>query len=602
MLLPKQLLTLFFICCFSLPLAAQQLLNKTVSIEVKQRPLSEVLTTISKQGNFYFSYLTTILPQDSLVSISVKNKTVKQVLDILFNGDYQYKESGNYIILLRKNQGQVYYLISGVVTDRKTGQRLPNASVYERQQLISTLTNNDGYFRLRLKDKYPSAAISVSKDLYTDTSLLLTTGYDQEIAVSIAPAVYQLKVVDITSHTQVEKTWFGNMFLSSRQKLTSLNIGGFLADKPYQVSLTPGLGTHGRMSGQVVNKFSVNVLGGYAAGVDGVEIGAAFNIVKNDMKDVQVAGIFNIVGGKTRGVQLAGMHNNVLDSMIGVQASGISNITEGSMEGVQLTGAIGQVYGNMNGVQAGGIVSVTKGNTKGWQIAGALSYNGKDLDGVQLSGILNMNHKDVDGVQLSGAGNINHGVMKGVQIAGIFNYAREVRGLQIGLVNIADTVTGYSIGILNIVKHGYKKVSVFSTDIHPFNVAWKAGRRELYSIIFAGYGTGENNSAWSLGYGIGKEIPFNKVLSLSTEITGQNVFLRNWQQNTQVFRFQPSLNVKLSKRIMLFAGPAWAIHVQEEATPPAGSQSIDFGAHYPSFKLGDQVSSWLGWQAGISLF
>ncbi|SEW54416.1 STN and carboxypeptidase regulatory-like domain-containing protein [Chitinophaga arvensicola] len=599
MLLPKHLLTLFFICCFSLPLSAQQLLNKTVSIEVKERPLAEVLTTISKQGNFYFSYLTTILPQDSLVSISVKNKTVRQVLDILLSGDYQYKESGNYIILLRKNQGQVYYLISGVVTDRKTGQRLPNASVYERQQLISTLTNSDGYFRLRLKDKYPSAAISVSKDLYADTSLLLTTGYDQEIAVSIAPATYQLKVVDITGHAQVEKTWFGNMFLSSRQKLTSLNIGGFLADKPYQVSLTPGLGTHGRMSGQVVNKFSMNVLGGYAAGVDGVEIGTAFNIVKNDMQHVQVAGIFNIVGGKTRGVQLAGMHNNVLDSMIGVQVAGISNITEGNMKGVQLTGAIGQVYGNIDGVQVGGIVSVTKGNSKGWQVSGAMNYNGKDIDGVQLSGIINVNHKDAKGVQLAGAGNINHGVMKGVQIGSLFNYAREVRGVQIGLVNIADSVTGYSIGILNIVKHGYKKVSVFSTDVHPFNVAWKAGRSELYSIIFGGYSPGTNNTSWSLGYGIGKVIPFNKVLSLSTEITAQNVFLQSWKENTDIYRLQPSLNVKLGKRIILFAGPSYAINVRDETSP---ASAAGLGAHYPTVKLGDHVSSWLGWQAGISLF
>ena len=602
MLLPKQLLTLIFVCCFSLPLAAQQLLNKTVSIDVKQRPLSEVLTTISKQGDFYFSYLSTILPQDSLVSISVKNKSVKQVLDILFNGDFLYKESGNYIILLKKSSGQVYYLISGVVTDRKTGQRLPNASVYERQQLISTLTNNDGYFRLRLKDKYPTAAISVNKDLYADTSLLLTAGYDQEIAVSIAPATYQLKVVDITGHPHVEKTWLGSMFLSSRQKLTSLNIGAFLADKPYQVSLTPGLGTHGRMSGQVVNKFSVNMLGGYAAGVDGLEIGTVFNIVKNDMQHVQIAGMVNIVGGKTKGVQLAGFHNNVLDSMKGVQVAGISNITEGNMEGVQLTGAIGQVYGNIKGVSIQGIAGVTRGNTQGWQVAGALNYNGKNLDGLQLSGIANYNGKDAQGMQLAGGGNINRGVMKGLQLAAIFNYARQMDGVQIGLVNIADTVNGYSIGIINIVRRGYKKVAIFSTDVLPFNIAWKAGRSELYSILLGGASFGENNKAWSLGYGVGKIIPFNKTLSLSTEITAQNIFLGSWERNTQIFRLQPSLNVKLSQRITLFAGPAMAIYIDDKIAPMPGYKSVDFSRHYPSFNIGNSVTSWLGWQAGISLF
>jgi hypothetical protein len=603
MLLPKQLLILFLGCIFSITAAAQNLLNKTVSIDAKQQPLSEVLTSISKQGGVFLCYIKTVITQGSRVSISVKNKSVKQVLDILFSGDYTYKESGNYIILLKKSSGQVYYLISGVVTDKKTGQRLPNASVYERQQLISTLTNNDGYFRLRLKDKYPTAAISVSKDLYGDTSLLLTTGYDQEVAVSISPTTYQLKTVDITGHSKVEKTWFAKVFLSSRQKLTSLNIGAFLADKPYQVSLTPGLGTHGRMSGQVVNKFSFNMLGGYAAGVDGVEIGTAFNIVKNDMQHVQIAGLVNVVGGKTNGVQLAGFHNNVLDSMKGLQVAGISNITEGTLSGVQITGAIGQVYGNVNGVQIQGLASWTRGNTNGWQIAGGLNYNGGKMDGVQLSGLANYNRKDFHGAQLSGAGNINRGTMKGLQLAAIFNYAKQMDGVQIGFVNIADTVNGYSIGIINIVRRGYKKVVLFTTDVLPYNIAWKAGRSELYSVIMGGFGTGENNNAWSLGYGIGKIIPFNKVLSLDVEVTAQNTWQGGWNHNTQIYRLQPSLGIKLSKRISLFAGPALSIAVAntENKIDPT-HHYINFGAHYPSFNMGGSGKGWLGWQAGISLF
>lgn len=603
MLLSKQLLTLFLGCLLSMTAVSQNLLNKTVSVEAKQRPLSEVLTSMSKQGGFYFSYLTTILPQDSLITISIKNKSVKQVLDMLFSGDYLYKESGNYIILLKKSSGQNYYQISGVVTDKKTGQRLPNASVYERQQLISTLTNNDGYFRLRLKDKNPTVAISVSKDLYTDTSVLLTTGYDQEVTVSISPTTYQLKTVDITGHAQVEKTWFASLFLSSRQKLTSLNIGAFLADKPYQVSLTPGLGTHGRMSGQVVNKFSVNMLGGYAAGVDGVEIGTAFNIVKNDMHKVQVAGLINVVGGKTNGVQIAGFHNNVLDSMKGVQMAGVSNITEGSLRGVQLTGAIGQVYGNMNGVQLQGLAGFTRGNIVGWQVSGMLNYSGGKLEGLQLTGLTNYNRKDAHGAQIAGVGNINRGIMKGAQISAIFNYAKQMDGLQIGLVNIADTVNGYSIGFINIVKRGYKKIVLFSTDVAPFNIAYKAGRSELYSILMGGFRPDQDQSSWSIGYGIGTVIPFNKVLSLPTEVTAQNMFQGGWNHSTQIYRVQPSLAVKLAKRITVFAGPAFSISQPDSENKVSPNHHyIDFGANYPSFKVGSAGRGWLGWQAGISLF
>ncbi|NLU95186.1 carboxypeptidase-like regulatory domain-containing protein [Chitinophaga sp. Ak27] len=587
--LSKSLLTLFVVCVLSLTAGAQGLLNKTVRVNVKDRPLAEVLTTISKQGHFYFSYLTTVLPQDSLVSISATDKTVRQVLDLLLDGDYIYKESGNYIILLKKTTGQNYYLVTGVVTDKSTGQRLPNASVYERTQLISTLTNSDGYFRLRLKDRYPTAAISVSKDLYADTSLLLSTGRDQDVEVSISPTTYQLKTVDITGH-QVEKRWFGKVFLSPRQKLTSLNIGAFFADKPYQFSLTPGLGSHGRMSGQVVNKFSFNLLGGYAAGVDGLEVGSIFNIVKHDMQYVQLAGIFNIVGGKTHGVQLAGIHNNVLDSMKGVQASGLSNIIEGSMRGVQLSGVVGQVYKNMTGAQVQGVIGIVRQDMNGWQVAGIHNYSGGNMGGVQVSGITNYNRHDADGVQVAGAGNINRGVMKGVQVGSLFNYARRVDGVQIGLVNIADTVNGYSIGIVNIVRKGYKKVALYSTDLLPLNVAWKTGGSKLYSILLGGYQPGLHQR-WAIGYGIGKRIPFSKVWALTTEATVQNFFQGSWNYKSELYTLQPAINVQLAKGISLFAGPTFMVGENGK------DNKISPNYHYIRVD-----NRWLGWQAGISIF
>src|SRR5690606_33332308 len=115
----------------------------------------------------------------------------------------------------------------------------------------------------------------------------------------------------------VERTAAGRFFVSSKQKLQSLNLGGFFANTPFQTSITPGLSTHGSMSGQVVNKFSVNLLGGYTSGVNGVELGGGFNINKRNVNFLQAAGVFNLVGGSVSGIQLAGVNNSVLDSEIG---------------------------------------------------------------------------------------------------------------------------------------------------------------------------------------------------------------------------------------------------------------------------------------------
>ncbi|HVI48841.1 MAG TPA: STN and carboxypeptidase regulatory-like domain-containing protein [Chitinophaga sp.] len=665
MSLLRILFTVFISGIFSLNVAAQSLLNRTVTLDAKQRPLSEVLNIISKQGNFYFSYISNILPQDSIVSISVRKKTVRQVLDLLFAGDYMYKESGNYIILLKKSSGQTYYLISGTVSDRKTGMRVANASVYERQQLISTLTNNDGYFRLRLRDKYPTAAISVSKDLYLDTSLVLNPVQDQEVVLSITPVSYQLKTVEITSRHQVEKTWFGRALLSSRQKMQSLNLASFFADKPYQMSLTPGLGTHGRMGAQVVNKLSFNLLGGYTAGVDGVEIGSAFNIVKHDMQHVQLAGVLNVVGGKTKGVQVAGVHNNVLDSLKGVQIAGVSNNVEGSQLGVQMAGVWNHIHGNAEGLQAQGVAGLVSGDMDGWQVsgigsiaeknmrglqvagifneakdsahgaqltavgnfggevegfqgAGVLNVARKSLDGVQIAAGLNVNKKHTDGFQGSGifnytagdldggqvtlGGNIVKRKVSGFQLGGLFNYAHHLKGVQIGIVNIADTSEGYSVGLINIVRRGFKRVSVYSNDLQPVNIAWKTGRERLYSILLVGYDPSSLNTSYSIGYGIGTEIPIRKRLFIAAEFTSESLYQRAWDGSSTVLRVHPLLHYRLGRKISIFAGPSFVVQVHDMLKPKEGYHVNPPGSNYPSFNIGKEATGWLGWQAGISIF
>src|SRR5690606_23810835 len=198
------------------------------------------------------------------------------------------------------------------------------------------LTNDEGDFRLKLKER--TSVISVSKAWYSDTTILVKPGQDQEVTFGIHPKVMALDSVVVTRKSGVERNWLGNLFLSSKQRMQIMNLSKFFVDKPYQASLTPGLGTHGKMSAQVVNKFSFNVLGGYTAGVNGFEIGGLFNIVKRDMHYAQIAGIFNVIGGQVDGLQIAGLHNNVIGSVEGVQIAGLSSVVGRNVYGLQVSG------------------------------------------------------------------------------------------------------------------------------------------------------------------------------------------------------------------------------------------------------------------------
>ena len=411
---------------------AQRNLNKPITIDLKKQPLKKALIVIGNKGDFKFSYNSKILPKDSLVNIYAQNKKVLKVLRNLFDATYDFKEVGNYVIIrrkvvstnnvvARKKVQERFYYITGHVVDEATGEKIPNATIYEKMNLLSAMTDENGYFSLKLKKKYKTAEISISKENFVDTTVSIVKNFNQKMTIALQeePSVYLVvdansgdTVVGITSamnnmvdnFADAEKNWLGRLFVGSRQKIQSLNLKKFYTSRSWQLSFVPPFSTHGRMNAQVVNKVSVNIIGGYSGGTDLFEFGGVFNINKKNVKYFQAAGVFNNVGGSVRGFQMAGIYNMVQDSVSGVQGAGISNVTKGNVEGVQLAG----IYNKAN---------------------------------------------DVDGAQLAGIANVAKGQVEGTQFAPIYNKAKSVKGWQVGLINkVTDANTGYSFGLINISK------------------------------------------------------------------------------------------------------------------------------------------------------
>lgn len=529
-------------------IAAQSMLQLPVTVHMHNRPLEKVLDTISKQGKFVFSYNSTLINSDSLVTISIKNKTVKQVLDLLFNQTLQYTPSGNYLILQKADfpAGSAAWYISGYVQDAVTGEKINNASVYEQTHLVGTITNEEGFFRLRLKEKYnysPTIDISISRVAYADTSVTVNPGRDNQLSIAIKPVSAELTPLVIRS--KIEKGWIAQLFITPAQSIQSMNLRNFFANKPVQFSLTPGLGTHGNMSTQVVNRFSFNVLGGYTAGTKGLEVAGLFNINKKDASYVQVAGVSNTVGRHMKGLQVAGINNHVEDSVKGLQVAGIINTT-----------------GPVQGMQVAGIANITDSNVTGFQVAGIA--------------------------------NIVKGEMNGFQVAGILNRTRHIKGFQVGLINLSDTLSGYSLALLTISKNGYHKMLVYNSSLLDVNFAYKAGNKKLYSLIMGGASIGNGRKVYGYGYALGTEIAVSKRVSITQELANQHLYNGRWQE---IYSYRPSFQWMIHKKLSFYAGPV--LYVGDTKTPDKGYGSLTPDRHLFS---SNGTLGWLGWQAGIQLF
>jgi hypothetical protein len=351
-------LSILMLCTF-VQADAQSLLSKKISISFSNQKLGNVLQIIGTKGDFYFSYNGSQVPRDSLVSVTSNDEPVLNILKRLLGDRYEFEERKNYVILTLAlprlslinadiTNDNNTYSVSGIVTDETSGERLMNASVYEKDQLVSALTDEHGYFKLRFRSpNLGSVAITLSKRLYRDT----TIRFLQTVLVNVRNDRPMYEDARNKSRS-VERTSLGRLFISTRQMIQSMNIPDFFASRPFQVSLTPGLSSHGMFSSQVVNKFSLNLIGGYTAGVNGLEIGGIFNINKQDTRYLQAAGIFNLVGGNVRGLQIAGVHNFAIDTVKGVQVAGFINKAESEVRGMQFSVLNNEAH-KLKGLQIG---------------------------------------------------------------------------------------------------------------------------------------------------------------------------------------------------------------------------------------------------------
>jgi hypothetical protein len=573
--------TIALLLLTALTARADSILSKSISVHVTEMRLGTVLKTIEQKGNFYFSYNSNIVKTDSLVTINADNWTIKEVLDHMLSYRFEYRESKNFIILRyaplqltivtdkAATEGDSYN-ISGTITDEQTGHKLPNASVYSHEQLQSVLTDKEGHFDITLRNEGQPITLTISREFYKDTTVTFLTDVTvRSTDTTLKKKKSLLGYILSDDYSGVENTSLGKLFLSTKQQIQAANLGGLIAQAPFQASAIPGVSTHGNFSGQVVNVVSLNAVGGYNAGVDGFEMGIIFNLDKGDVGAVQIAGIFNVVGGSVNGIQLGGLYNNVL----------------GNVRGIQLALLHNSVKQNMNGLQLSALYNHTRGSVRG----------------IQLGAIGNIAGKNSDALQIGGIGNVAQKKFGGLQVAGLFNYARHLTGVQLALVNIADTSSGFSIGLLNIINSGYHKLAISTNETQNINLAFKNGNSNLYTIWQGGMRIDGNNKLYSFGLGFGREFGLGRHLAINTEIGSSYLYQGTWLKTNQLNKFNLDFTYKVSRKFSIFAGPSLNFLYSDQRTPVNGYAYVR-DLHHSFIRDNRNWSGWVGWSFGVNLF
>lgn len=593
-------------------------LERQLSVSFNSLPIETALSRLSQEGKFTFSYSPSILNPNLMVSSAYTNKSVREILIGLLGESVSMKAKGNYIIITKalpptkKEIVNNTVTISGYVTDVVTGERVAEVSVYNKKSLTGVITDQFGFFSITLNNPDQEAELFFSKRLFLDTlivlnskvglinmamvpeSLVLTKAQslkdsiqDVEVAVVIEQpqldSVYS-PVKKRTFRDFLQREVFSKNIFSRKKGNVNVNNIKDPLHRDFQISFVPFVGTNHKLSGNVINDYSINVLGGYSLGTNKLEFGGLFNIDRRDVQVAQFAGLFNTVGGKTNGVQMAGLGNLTRKKVTAVQTAGLFNANLDSIKGVQL--------------------------------AGLFNVNGRASQGVQMAGLFNVQPSHYKGAQIAGLLNVATHQMQGTQVAGLINFAHNIHGAQIGLINYADSIRGVPLGLMSLVSNGYHKIEFSADEVFYVNAAFRTGVRQFYNILQAGIKpesldgstgptspTPSQENVWSFGYGIGTAPRLTKWLYLNFDLTANHVNKGGFTNSLSLLnKLYLGLDFQLAKKFSVTAGATLNGYLSDPAYADNPALFTDFTPTIVKehiFSNGNDLKMWWGGKIGI---
>jgi hypothetical protein len=225
------------------------------------------------------------------------------------------------------------------------------------------------------------------------------------------------------------------------------------------------IGLFGVGADETIRGLSIGGIGmGAGEDIRGIAIGGIGMGVGQDLRGAALGGIGMGVGGDMRGIAIGGIGLGIGGSSRGVLIGGIGAGAGGDVEGLSIAGIGIGAGGNVKGLSVTGVGMGAGGDVTGVQIAGIGIGSGGTLKWVSIAGV-GIGAPRIEGFAAAagiGSENVrgvvfapiyfkiaNDGRMRGVNISAYNDVRGTQQGLAIGLFNFARELDGVQIGVLN---------------------------------------------------------------------------------------------------------------------------------------------------------
>ncbi|MDP4271195.1 MAG: hypothetical protein Q8909_13900 [Bacteroidota bacterium] len=278
----------------------------------------------------------------------------------------------------------------------------------------------------------------------------------------------------------------------------------------------------------------------------------------------------SLLGSKLKGcfsgLNLTGFISENQCKVNGVTIAGLGNFTSGEQTGLAVSCGINLNFNNVKGFELAAVSNFDIGHLKGFQFSFFNNFVAGHLHGMQLSPAMNVAASSVKGIQLSGMMNVTMENLDGVQI-GFGNYARNFRGVQLGLINsVGRGFKGVQIGLINYsyddakVKLGLINVSrithiqwlMYSGNSSYSNFAARFKDKYFFNQIGIGFPSYLSKNAFSgeVNYRAGVILPI-KRFSLLGDLGFSHISLEDKDQSSATPKSLYSLQTHLTGEYQL---------------------------------------------------
>ncbi|MBI1223782.1 MAG: TonB-dependent receptor plug domain-containing protein [Bacteroidetes bacterium] len=204
----------------------QSPLDATISLDIKDLPIKEVLYEMIDQG-VKLSFNNNILPVEKKLSFRVVNLKISRLMPlILADTDLSYEVVGSQIVILKKAIPipKKMFTLSGFVTDAETGERNINSTVYDVRRKTGTYTNEFGYFSITLSEG--PVYLQVSSLGYENDTIELTLASNQRVEIQMRPLLLAEVVVKNINDSTYLQSDFNTFEINLEQAGRLPSLGG----------------------------------------------------------------------------------------------------------------------------------------------------------------------------------------------------------------------------------------------------------------------------------------------------------------------------------------------------------------------------------------